>query len=168
MPDFKGWRVPADGSVPHGLCSHLREHGTGLVAGAPAREWLRARRKVYCCGRNCGKVLSAAGAGVCDACRVQRRAAAQPSAPPAGIPECAPLADLPSLEEIFVRNPPTQKHVPSPARADWSRVLRRQRALAQEHNSLAAWTELLMLAPCVLCPPKRGGKAHAAQSAAWT
>eukprot|EP00660_Eupelagonema_oceanica_P006111 gene6111-18218_t len=169
MPDFPGWAVPADGSVPHGLCAHLREHGTGLVGGAAPAEWLRVRRKVYCRGHNCGKLLSSAGSGVCDGCRAQRRAADLGlGAPAAALPHCAALEDLPTLEELFTRQPPTLKHVPGPVRADWGRLLRRQLALAEEHRSEAAWTELLMLAPCVLSPPKRAGKAHAAQAAAWT
>ena len=59
---------------------------------------------------------------------------------------------------------PTLSHIPTRARAKWSRVVIRALAAIVLYNSVASWTELLMLPKTVLCHPQ--GTKHSTESLA--
>lgn len=77
-------------------------------------------------------------------------------------------ADLPSLDNIQVRQIRILRHVPVAAHFLWGQVLNRALAAAAHYNDLKAWTELLMLPQSVLGAPPRTGRRHRRAATACT
>ena len=103
--------------------------------------------------------------GVHPTCRAQTRAA--PTASTAQQPQPS-LPSLPDLSAIASSRSSVLRHVPPQAKGAWCQVLTRALAAAVHFNSIAAWTELLMLPQAVLAAPPRTGRKHRKATAAFT
>ncbi|CAK0879393.1 unnamed protein product [Prorocentrum cordatum] len=151
------------------LCRHLDAHLSGQLHGHVEDEWLRQQGRTRC--RACGLCV-AARRGVHASCRPADRAAARPAAPPVAEPGAPPagqgVGGRPSLDIVHAAAVSTPRYAPERARPAWSRTLSRCLANAAVHNSASAWTDLQMVAKCVLCVPPRTGRKNETALAAFT
>ena len=150
------------------MSDHLNAHLSHDLVGNVSSDWLASHNKARC--RVCGLVV-AASRGVHTTCRARDRAAQPPSSQ--AVPPSAPAPQdtslLPTLDDIFTSRRPTFRHVPHRARRRWAVVLTRCLAMVALHNTVAAWTEFLLLPKCVLCVPfSKGSKSNKRTAAAYT
>ncbi|CAK0798447.1 unnamed protein product, partial [Prorocentrum cordatum] len=151
-----------------GLHRHLDAHLSGQLAGQVDPEWLRRHGRARC--RVCGLSVGA-NRGVHPACRPADRAALRVAAAPQPVHAAAGRGvgeGRPSLASVHAASVPTLRYVPKRARAAWSRALTRCLAGVVARNSVAAWTDLQMLAKTVLSVPPRTGRDHESALAAFT
>jgi hypothetical protein len=149
---------------------HLNAHLSHDLEGHVPSDWLARHNKGRC--RGCGLIV-AASRQLCSNpdCRAADRAAQPPPPQVIGpsVPAPSVASNMPDLDEVFTARRLTFRHIPHRARRKWAQVLIRCLAMVVVHNSVAAWTELLMLPKCSLCtPPAKGPKAHKRTSAAYT
>ena len=134
-------------------------------------EWMQQHQKVQC--RVCSMCV-ASNRGVHPTCRPHERAALDRNRATNNTDEDYdddsghPTSSLPSLSEVMSCKVGVLKHVPKSCRHAWAQTLTRSVAKACAHNTVEAWTELIMLPKTVLLAPPRGGKKHRQTAAAFT
>ncbi|CAK0887833.1 unnamed protein product, partial [Prorocentrum cordatum] len=151
-----------------GLHRHLDAHVSGQLAGQVDPEWFRRHGRARC--RVCGLSVGA-NRGVHPACRPADRAALRMAAAPQPVHAAAGRGvgeGRPSLASVHAASVPTLRYVPKRAPAAWSRALTRCLAGVVAHNSVAAVTDLQMLAKTFLSVPPRTGRDHESALAAFT
>ena len=149
------------------MTDHLDAHLSNDLSGHGPSDWLSRNNKARC--RVCGLVV-AASRGVHPRCRASDRAAQPVVSPiPQTVPSPQEASNLPTLDQVFTSRRSTFRHVPHRARRRWAQTLIRALAIVVLHNTVSAWTELLMLPKCVLCtPPSKGPKSNNRTAAAYT
>ena len=153
--------------------AHVEAHRTGQYQGSVPQTWLVSQGLTAC--EVCDRLLVGVPGAVHPRCRPAARATATvPDTPPpdTGLPPTTGAGRLPSLAAVTSDPRSTLRYVPASCKFLWSKALTRVLAAAVYYNvapgtvaspeatqrSLAAWTELLMLAKCVLAPPPRSAK----------
>ena len=143
------------------LRAHVDAHLSGHLQGDVPDDWFRAERRQRC--EVCGLSVSVRF-GVHPTGRAQTRGAPAASS----TQQSQPSMPLPELSAIASSRSSVLRHVPPQAKGAWCQVLTRALAAAVHFNTVAAWTELLMLPQAVLAAPPRTGRKHRKATAAFT
>ena len=152
---------------------HLNSHCLNRALGSVPQSYLQEHCLTHCSFCQC--LMHTRYGQTCVTCRPAAQAAAsvetlrarlQP--PPGQVSEQHNGHALPTLDAVHTQFVPTIRHVPKELRALWARCLARTVAATVWNNTLESWTELQMLAKCVLCAPPRAGEAHKSQRVAFT
>lgn len=143
---------------------HLDEHCAGIYAGAVPQAYLTEHRLGHC--HVCSRLLATRFGNAHPRCRPRLSTGGRGSRN--GPQQRADSANLINLEDIFTKRVSTKAGVPKEARRMWSQCLAHALSEVVRYNDARAWSQLLMLAKCVLRTAARGRRGAFQNSASET